>query len=142
MLARPWHTLQLTRGTAGGINLESHLTKREAASSVLLPWPHRRTSGLREESEKGVQKREHVLVRVSGGKNCPGWLSLKQRRDRAGVSVAVTAVRCSPRMAVTVLFRGHGPPSEERRVFCILQDQDKCLCILIFTTAHDNAILS
>lgn len=45
-------------------------------------------------------------------------------------------------MAVTVLFGGGGPPSEERRVFCVLQAQDKRLCILIFTAAHGNAILS
>lgn len=43
-------------------------------------------------------------------------------------------------MAVTVLFGGCGPPSEEREMFCILQDQDKCPCILIFAIAHDNAI--
>ena len=62
VLSQPCHTLQLIPVTPGGINLELHLMKREVVSSMLLPWPRRRTSGLRERSKKGVQKREHVLV--------------------------------------------------------------------------------
>lgn len=68
MLSQPCHHV-----TPDGINLEWCLKKRDcilhtsslALQKNLRPWRR----------EWGVQRKEHVMLWVSNGKSCPGWLS-------------------------------------------------------------------
>lgn len=60
--------------------------------------------------EQGLMRKEHVMLWVCNGKNCPGWLSLNLRRDRAGSRTVAAAAWCSPRMVVTVLLEESWSP--------------------------------